>query len=63
MWSDLALDKCQEVGVEAVHMGEHETVRRALVHFELTTRYQPSGLSPSQINGQGVFITLNDQSR
>lgn len=45
-------------------MGEHEAVRRALIHFELTARDHARCLSPGQLKGRGhVRIPVNDQRR
>src|SRR5262245_26732359 len=53
-----------QVAVKAIHMSEHEAVRRAFVHFEPAARYQPRGLSPGRLEGRGhVLITMNDQRR
>ena len=53
-----------QVAVEAIHIGEHEAVRRALIHFELAARYQPRCLSPGRLKGRGhVLVSVNDQRR
>src|ERR1700730_14276371 len=59
-----ALEECQKIGVEPVRVREHEAVRRARIHLELTSRYKPHGSSAAQLNRRAlVCITVNDQSR
>ena len=60
----LALDKSKEVAIEAIFVGNEETVRGSLIHFELASRDCLSGSAPAGFNGCILIpIPMNDQCR